>query len=89
MKTTEGAWLPFMGAGLIGGVYGGIQNIGYQIGRNQGWNWWSFGGAVALGAVRGIWFGRNPIGAIRMGLGTPIGVIGGVGAGKFDRKNGW
>jgi len=39
--------------------------------------------------VRGIWFGRNPIGAIRMGLGTPIGVIGGADAGKFDRKNGW
>ena len=53
MKTTEGAWVPFMGAGLIGGVYGGIQNIGYQIGRNQGWNWWSFGGAVALGAIGG------------------------------------
>ncbi|WP_269149109.1 hypothetical protein [Helicobacter apodemus] len=44
---------------------------------------------MALGAVRGIWFGRNPIGAIRMGLGTPIGVIGGVGAGKFVTRVGW
>ncbi len=39
--------------------------------------------------MRGIWFGRNPIGAIRMGLGTPIGVIGGADAGKFVGKMGW
>ncbi|AWI34084.1 hypothetical protein [Helicobacter apodemus] len=89
MKTTEGAWVPFVGAGLIGGVYGGIRNIGYQIGKNQGWSWWSFGGAVAWGAFTGIKYARNPIGAIKMGLGTPIWVLGGAGAGKFVGKMGW
>lgn len=54
MKTTEGAWLPYMAVRMgFGAFYGGVHNIAYQIGKNQGWSWKSFGGAVALGAARG------------------------------------
>lgn len=69
MKTTEGAWVPFVGAGLIGGVYGGIRNIGYQIGKNQGWNWRSFGRAVGRGAIVGSVL--TPAGILRVAALSP------------------
>ncbi len=54
MKTTEGAWLPYMAVRMgFGAFYGGVHNIAYQIGRNQGWSWKSFGRAVAFGAAMG------------------------------------
>ena len=53
MKTTEGAWVPFAVRIGIGAFYGGVHNIAYQIGRNQGWSWKSFGRAVAFGAAMG------------------------------------
>ncbi len=54
MKTTEGAWVPYMAVRMgFGAFYGGVHNIAYQIGRNQGWSWKSFGRAVAFGAAMG------------------------------------
>ena len=50
MKTTEGAWLPFVS--IMGGAIGsGIGNIAYQLSIRRSWSWSSFGWAVAKGAV--------------------------------------
>ncbi|MDE6979466.1 MAG: hypothetical protein K2O85_07870, partial [Helicobacter sp.] len=89
MQTTEGEWIPWLVTAAIGGIYGGIQNIGYQIGRNQGWSWKTFGTGVAVGAGRALYFARNPIGAIQMGLGTPLWTTMQVGTGKLIRRVGW
>ncbi len=52
MKTTEGAWLPYMAVRMgFGAFYGGVHNIAYQIGKNQGWSWRSFRRGVYAGAV--------------------------------------
>ncbi len=50
MKTTEGAWLPFVS--IMGGAIGsGIGNIAYQLSIRRSWSWSSFGWAMAKGAV--------------------------------------
>ena len=70
MQTTEGEWLPFVGA-IVGGAMYGIRNFAYQIKRNQPWNWSSFAGAVGRGAYQG-WRMTTPMGVAATVLNTPV-----------------
>ena len=70
MQTTEGEWLPFVGA-IVGGAMYGIRNFAYQIIRNQPWSWRDFGGAVAIGSVKG-WRMTTPVGVAATVLNTPV-----------------
>ncbi|MDE5602301.1 MAG: hypothetical protein K2I71_00030 [Helicobacter sp.] len=74
MRTTEGAWLPFVGA-FVGGSMYGIRNFAYQIKRNRPWSWGYFIASVGRGAYKG-WKITTPMGVAAMVLNTPT-IMGG------------
>ena len=69
MQTTEGEWIPFVGA-IVGAFYTGAYNISYQIGLNRGWNWRQFGGAVVGGAISGYKY-LTPAGMLQVAAFAP------------------